>query len=59
MEGLDEYCMAIRDAHSFEDMDQAFRQGYSVASKLKSEKAKRALADARDEWRKRKKGAAQ
>lgn len=55
MPGLEDYCTAIRDAHDFEDMDKAFRQGFTRASELKNKPAKDALAAARDEWRKRKK----
>lgn len=56
MPGLDDWCTAIREAHNFEDMDKAFRDAYSKASGLKSESAKAAIADARNEWRKRKGG---
>ena len=55
MPGLEDWCTAIRDAHDFDEMDRAFKQGYSRASELKNKSAKDALAAARDEWRKRKK----
>jgi len=55
MPGLEDWCTAIRDAHSFDEMDRTFREAYSKASALKSKAAKDALGDAREEWRKRKK----
>jgi len=58
MPGLEDWCTSIRDAHSFEEMDQSFRQAFSEASRLKNKTAKDALAAARDDWRKRTKAGA-
>lgn len=57
MAGLDDWCTSIRDAHNYEDMDRAFKDAFSKANEIKSESAKSALSKARDDWRKRRKGA--
>lgn len=56
MQGLEDWCASIRDAHNFDEMDQCFREAYSKASGQKNQAAKDALSAARNDWRKRKGG---